>query len=291
MILGDNMKKEGHKSFRWLKILIFCFLLLLAIILYARYIEPTHIIVEEKNVINTNLPNSFYGYKVIQLSDIHYKTTITKKELEGAVKKINRINPNIVVITGDLLDNTIDYDETDKATLIDALNNINGKYKYIITGNHDKNELFKEIISKTDFKLLDNTYDIIYNGDYDPILIGGISTRTDGVNIDEKIMPIEQAIIDNKTTYNILIMHEPNLIEKINYNNYQLVLAGHTHNGQINIPGIKKLLIPTKDNQYTKTYYKLDNTDFYISPGIGTNNIKARLFNSPTINLYRLLDK
>lgn len=285
------MKKEGHKRFRWLKILIFCFLFFLTIILYARYIEPTHLIVNEENVINTNLPTSFYGYKIVQLSDIHYKTTITKKELKNTVKMINRIKPNIVVITGDLLDNTIEYNETDKSTLIDLLNNIDGKYKYIITGDHDKHDLFQEVITQTDFKLLDNNYDIIYNGDYDPILIGGISTRTDGKNIDEKTMEIDKAIIDNKTTYNILIMHEPNLIEKINHNNYQLVLAGHTHNGQINVPGIKKLLIPTKDNKYTKTYYKLDNTDLYISPGIGTSNIKARLFNSPTINLYRLLDK
>lgn len=285
------MKKEGHKRFRWLKILIFCFLFFLTLILYARYVEPTHLIVNEENVINTNLPTSFYGYKIVQLSDIHYKTTITKKELETTVKMINRIKPNIVVITGDLLDNTIEYNETDKSTLIDLLNNIDGKYKYIITGDHDKHDLFQEIVTKTDFKLLDNNYDIIYNGDYDPILIGGISTRTDGNNIDEKIMEIERAIAENKTTYNILLIHEPNIINNINYNNYQLVLAGHTHNGQINIPGIKKLLIPTKDNQYTKTYYKLDNTDLYISPGIGTSNIKARLFNSPTINLYRLLDK
>lgn len=285
------MKKEGNKKFRWLKILIFCFLLLLSIILYSRYIEPTHIIVDEENTINTNLPNSFYGYKIVQLSDIHYNTTITKKELKYTVEKINRIKPNIVVITGDLLDKSISYNENDKLTLIDLLNNINGKYKYIITGDHDNNDIFKEIISKTDFKLLDNTYDIIYNGDYDPILIGGISTRTDGLNIDEKIMPIENAIIENKTTYNILIIHEPNIVENINYNNYQLILAGHTHNGQVNIPGIKKLLIPEKDNKYTKTYYSLEDTDLYISPGIGTSNIKARLFNSPTINLYRLLDK
>lgn len=285
------MKKEGNKKFRWLKILIFCFLLFLSIILYARYIEPTHIGVDEKNVINTNLPNSFYGYKIVQLSDIHYNTTITKKELKNTIEKINRIKPNIVVITGDLLDKSISYNQNDKETLIELLNNINGKYKYIITGDHDNNDIFNEIIEKTDFKLLDNTYDIIYNGDYDPILIGGISTRTDGLNIDEKIMSIENAIIENKTTYNILIIHEPNIVENINYNNYQLILAGHTHNGQVNIPGIKKLLIPKKDNKYTKTYYSLEGTDFYISPGIGTSNIKARLFNSPTINLYRLLDK
>ena len=78
----------------------------------------------------------------------------------------------------------------------------------------------------------------------------------------------------------------------INTSNYQLILAGHTHNGQINIPGIKKLFMPDNANaSYTELYYDLDGSDLYISPGLGTSNVKARLFNRPTINLYRLTNK
>ena len=86
-------------------------------------------------------------------------------------------------------------------------------------------------------------------------------------------------------------MHEPNNIDKINYSNFQLILAGHNMNGQMNIPGIKSLFIDKNNKKYTKTYYKKDGTNIYISKGIGTSNFKARLFNKPTINLYRLLNK
>ena len=64
-----------------------------------------------------------------------------------------------------------------------------------------------------------------------------------------------------------------------------MAIAGHTHNGQINIIKIKDLLIKGK---YNKSYQKVENTKLYINPGIGTSKINARLFNHPTMYLYRL---
>lgn len=291
MILGDNMENNSHR-FLWLKILIVFFLIILSTIVYARYKGTTTLKVKEYNVTNKNIPSSFYGYKIIQLSDIHYNVTTTKKELTTIVKKTNKSKPDIVIISGDLLDKNIIYTESDSKDLTNLLNNINSQYKYIITGDHDNTqEIFKEIIDKTDFKLLDNTYEVIYNNDYESILIGGISTKNKKLSTHEKIASIDKAIGTNNTKYNILILHEPSLVEELNYKNYQLVLAGHTHKGQINIPGIRQLMIPKKDNQYLDTYYKLNDTDLYISSGIGTTNIKARLFNTPSMNLYRLLNK
>ena len=287
------MNEDKKRGNGWFKILFFCFTTILLLFLYSRYVESTNVIIKEINVINSNVPKSFYGYKIAHISDIHYNTTISKSELTSTIKNLNKSKANIIVITGDIFDNDVQYKDNDIDDLADALNNIDGKYRYIITGDQDRSnqELFDKLLEKIDFKLLDNTYDIIYDGDYDPLLIGGISTRNDDTNIDEKISSIENAIEENKTYYNILIMHEPSLISQINYDNYQLILAGHTNNGQVNIPGIKKILTPIKDRKYNKTYYKMNNTDFYISQGIGTTNIKARFLNKPTINLYRLLDK
>ena len=64
-----------------------------------------------------------------------------------------------------------------------------------------------------------------------------------------------------------------------------MAVAGHTHNGQINLPKIKELFISSK---YKKSYQKIGNTKLYVNPGIGTSNINIRLFNHPTIFLYRL---
>lgn len=277
---------------KWVKILIIFFFLILSILLYSRYIETKNILVKEIKVINSNLPDTFYGYKLVQLSDIHYKTTIGREELKNIVKKVNKIKPDIIVITGDLLDKNTIYTDNDITNITKILSDINCKYKYIITGENDLNDKFTNIVEKINFILLDNTYELIYNEDIFPILVGGVSTINDKKNIDEKITEIENAINKYNVKYNILFVHEPYIIEKINYNNYQLILSGHTHNGQINIPIIKDIFMPDKQSiQYNNFHYKKENTDLYVSPGLGTSSFKARLFNKPTINLYRLLNK
>ncbi len=276
----------------WLRIILICFFSILLVFLYARYIEPNKIVVDEINIIDSNIPDAFYGYKIAHLSDIHYKTTISKIELKKGIEKINKSNPNIIVITGDIFDNNINYTDKDIDNLVELLNSLKGKNRYIITGDQDlKNNNYKKLLDNIDFKLLDNTYDIIYDKDYYPILIGGISTSSDELEIQGKIASIEKTANEQNIKYNILLMHEPNNIDKINYSNFQLILAGHNMNGQMNIPGIKSLFIDKNNKKYTKTYYKKDGTNIYISKGIGTSNFKARLFNKPTINLYRLLNK
>lgn len=283
------MQEETTKKMIFFKILIICFFIILGIFLYERYVETTIIKVKETNVINSNLPNSFYGYKLVQLSDIHYKTTIGREELNKIVKKVNRIEPDIIVLTGDLLDKDIKYTDNDIENLTKIIKELNCKYKYIISGDSDNNSTYDKIIDKIDFKFLNNDYDIIYNGDSESILIGGISSKEDKKNISEKISIIDGAT--NNSKYNILLIHEPSIVNDINYSNYNLILAGHTHMGQINIPGVKNLMVSNEDVKYNKEYIKLDNTDMYVSPGLGTSGFKGRLFNKPTINLYRLLNK
>lgn len=285
------MEKE-EKNYSWLKILLICFFSTLFILLYARYIEPNNIVVDEINIIDNSIPESFYGYKVAHISDIHYKTTISKEDLKKSINKINKSKPNIVIITGDIFDKDVKYTDKDLNNLIELLNNLDGKYRYIITGDQDlNNKMYKKLIENIDFKLLDNTYDIIYDKDYSPILIGGLSTKSDELEFQGKISSIEKTITEKNIKYNILIMHEPCNINKIDYSKFQLILAGHNNNGQVNIPGIKSLFIDSDNKKYIKTYYKKDNTNIYISKGLGTTGFKARLFNKPTINLYRLLNK
>ena len=82
-------------------------------------------------------------------------------------------------------------------------------------------------------------------------------------------------------------MHEPDKVVDLQ-NKYDLILAGHSLNGQINIPLIKQLLLQKGSKKYYKNHYLINNTDMYISSGIGTTKFKYRLFNKPSVNLYRL---
>ena len=111
----------------WLRIILICFFSILLVFLYARYIEPNKIVVDEINIIDSNIPDAFYGYKIAHLSDIHYKTTISKIELKKGIEKINKSNPNIIVITGDIFDNNINYTDKDIDNLVELLNSLKEK--------------------------------------------------------------------------------------------------------------------------------------------------------------------
>ena len=103
----------------------------------------------------------------------------------------------------------------------------------------------------------------------------------------------EVIVVDDSSIYQIALIHEPDMINKIKEKlpTTSLILAGHSINGSINIPGIKNTLLPEGAKNYYNPYYELDNTRIYISNGIGVNNVNFRLFNTPSFNLYRLNKK
>lgn len=276
-------------------------LIISGIILYARFIGTSGLYIKEYKVTNSSIPDSFYGTKIVQISDIHYGRTIKKQELQNMVDKVNQLKPDIIVLTGDLIDK--DTMLTDKmATVIsDILKQLNATIgKYAITGNHDyKFDKWATIISDSGFMNLNDRYDIIYNNSTKPIFLGGLSTNTyqKEKTLEEKIKVMNDYFAtrteENQNSfpdYKILIMHEPDYVEEVNPENYDLILAGHSHDGQVKLPGIGAVILPNGAKKYHKNYYNLNGTDFYISSGIGTSRYNFRLFNRPSINLYRLVD-
>ena len=136
--------------------------------------------------------------------------------------------------------------------------------------DYDEN-LWNEIIEQSNFININNKEKFIYYKNNSKIRITNIDTN-------------------NEDTYSIYVMHEPDKVDDLQ-NKYDLILAGHSLNGQLNIPLIKQLLLPKGAKKYYKNHYTINNTDMYISNGIGTTNFKYRLFNKPSINLYRLTYK
>lgn len=248
-------------------IIIFCVLLFISlVIIYARYKATSGIKVIEYKVTSSNLPDDFHGFKIVQFSDIYYGNTVDLKYLENIVSKINSLKPDIVVFTGDLLAKDFDFLSIDD--IINVLKNIDSKVgKYAIRGDMD-NEVFDKIIEEAGFANLSNeSAEIFYKGSI-PITIN---------NLD----------ISNENLFNILLLHEPDDVNSL-ANHFDLILAGHSLNGQINIPFVKKLLLPKGALKYSNGHYFTDNGDLYVSNGIGTTNFKFRFMNKPSISLYRL---
>ncbi len=100
---------------------------------------------------------------------------------------------------------------------------------------------------------------------------------------------MEYFTTNDDISYKIILCHEPDYIDTIvkDYN-VDLVLSGHSHNGQINIPYIKKFFLPKGSRKYYDNYYKVQDTDLYVSSGVGLSRLNLRMFNKPSINFYRI---
>ena len=276
------------KIIRFLLILL---LIILLLVIYARYEGTNGLITKEYKIETADISNSFDGIKIVHFSDLHYKRIINKDRTKEIVDEINLINPDIVIFTGDLIDKDFDVSDEDIEDLTLLLNSINSKYgKYAIIGNHDyvrDDDILNDIYNNSSFVLLKNSYDVIYGDNNDKLFIGGVDTYSyDKADIDRTMEYFE----DNEDIdYKIILVHEPDYIDTITSKyNVNLVLAGHSHNGQINIPFIKEMFLPYGSNKYYENYYIVNDTPLYVSSGIGESRINFRLFNRPSINFYRI---
>ena len=272
-------------------VLIILLILFIGTFLYARFIGTKGLKVKEYKIVNSKITNDYYGLKIVHLSDIHFET-INTKELEKIVEKVNYIEPDIIVLTGDLLSEKTYL----KEELINTLSKLESKLgKFAISGNHDIIEEYEDIIDKIGFTNLNNSYELIYQSK-EPIIISGMSSNLIDSNINSKVEKFNDYMNsltedDVKPIYSILLIHEPDYIDKIDLTNYDLVLGGHSHAGQVRLPLIGKIITPNGSKKYYNEYYKVDNKDFYISSGIGTSVMKVRLFNKPSFNFYRITNK
>lgn len=162
--------------------------------------------------------------KIVLLSDIHFGPIRKKKFLESIVEKTNRLNPDIVVITGDLLDGPYPYKEEDFA----PLKNFSAPV-YFITGNHeryagpDKVETF---LNPLGFHFLRNS-----SVEWKEMDIIGIDDAEDKRRVEEILA--DMAV--DSSRFSVLLYHRPipSLLETVSRNNIDLLLCGHVHAGQI----------------------------------------------------------
>lgn len=278
------MKKYKLKL-KW-KIIFGIILSIILLLLYMRFISTSGIKVREYTIKDNKL-SSFYGLKVVHFTDLHYGMSVDEEKLSYLVEKINKTKPDVVVFTGDLVDRHTSVTNKLSNTLSKYLSSINATYgKYYVKGNHDKvNNSYDLIMSNSGFKSLNGNYEVIYSKDNKTLFIGGM-------NIDESISnDIIENINLNDYDYKIFLMHYPDELDNILKYNFDLVLSGHSHNGQVRLPVIGKIITPDMAKKYYDPYYKVDNTNLYISGGIGNSVLNFRFFNKPSFNLYRFVDK
>ena len=289
-IFTEQKDEKRRKTTIFFFILSFCIILcFLAFYLYTTYVSTKILSVREYRIVNEKVPNSFNGLKIIQFSDLHYGTTVFISEIKNLVKEINARTPDIVVFTGDLIDINYDLKTEEQEIIIRELNKITASLgKYAVSGEED-NELFFTIMKQSNFEVLSNSYELVYKDDASPIMLIGIDSYLSNRSNMEEAFKYYSDSTHNSNVFSIAILHEPdnadNLLDEYNVT---LALAGHSHNGSIRIPFVGGIYKYDGAKKYIDAHYIIDNTELFISGGIGTNGSGIRLFCRPSINFFRI---
>lgn len=288
--MADKVKE---KKYILRKTFIFIILILICFVLYSKYIGTKGLEVKEYRIVSNKLPVSFSGIKIIHFSDIFYGNTTDQNDLNKISKTINELKPDIIVFTGNLYSNDKKMNKKDKSTIIKFLGSLESNLgKYGVKGYSDYKINIEEIFLESDFKILNNSYELIYNNSMIPIFLGGLpAISKDILDLNKTFEYFNNSEENVKNAeYKILISSEGNAFEKVLKfdNSVNLLLGSSSLNGSVNIPFYGPLYIPKNSNKYYAPYYKLKNNEVFISSGIGTDKIKFRFNNIPSINLYRL---
>ena len=277
------MKKKIFKT-----MLILTIFLVLWIVWDNIRIQKTNI-----NIKNSKIPKEFDGYKIVQVADLHNHNWKDK-----LIDLIKEENPDIIAITGDLIDSSrtdvdIAIEFVKKAKQIASI--------YYVTGNHEAwskeyEDLKYRLIAEDTVILDDSRVFISKNGE--SIMLLGLQDPDflrmyDGFGKDYKIKYKIENIISDNGKYKILLSHRPEIFDIYVKTKIDLVLTGHAHGGQVRIPFVGGLIAPNQGffPKYTSGVYLKDQTSMVVSRGLGNSVIPVRINNAPELVIITLNNK
>lgn len=258
--------------------------------LYARYFEPSQIQVTNHTITSHKIPKSFQHTRIIQFSDTHLGHNYNLDQLSKLVDKINKLKPNMILFTGDLMDAPNKYPYKEK--IIPILKRLDAPLgKYAIYGNHDHGGYgsndYKKIMEAADFKLLVNETIEIQNSQDESITLSGLDDLILGHPDAEKTF---KNVSNDK--FSILMVHEPDVADTLVNFSISIQLSGHSHGGQVQIPFYGPLITPPGATHYHEGFYQIhEDMQLYVNRGIGTTRLPFRFLSYPELTVFTLQKK
>lgn len=270
-----------------LKKLLLSLLITIILCIYL-YTQNNWIEVENFNIKINNLPISFNNFKIAHISDVHLRNN--KKGYKNIINTISKENPDMIILTGDLIDRRSNIEKTNLSNFSKSLSEI--APTYAVNGNHevdnDNLDLWSNILTKNGVKVINDKIDI-FNKNDEGIALGGLSNGSK-YNNDSF-----QNINSIKDMPLILLAHRPDLFDsysdKTNEKLPSLIFSGHAHGGQVILPFINKGVIAPNQGffpQYSNGLYEKNNVKLIVSRGIGNSLFPFRINNRPHIPIITL---
>ncbi|GAP94079.1 metallophosphoesterase [Leptolyngbya sp. NIES-2104] len=267
--------------------------------------------VETLEITIDNLPPHLNGTKLVQLSDLHFDgKRLSDQVLQDAIEATNQAEPDFVVITGDFVtdDPKPIYELAKRLKQIDCRSGI-----YAILGNHDlhrrdSKETIVKALSQVDIKILWN--EIAYPVGEGLALVGLADLWSTAYKRSSEVMAQLPADLPR-----IVLAHNPDCAESLQQYRVDLQLSGHSHGGQIIIPGILNASVTCaylyrtlprnlkhrisalkacyrvmKHWEWVKGFHQVGNNRLYVNRGLGTY-FPGRLFCPPEVTVITLRSK
>ena len=230
------------------------------------------------------LPHEFDGYSLIQLSDFHLGTWLTRNYLLDAVEQVNQLKPDLIALTGDFVTYKPERFLDDLSASVSRLSAQDGIVA--VLGNHDHwtdPELISKCLKQSRVTVLANHIFPVQRGD-STLYIAGLDDFMVEKDDMERVL---EGLQDG--TKAILLAHEPDYAEiSSKTSRFYLQLSGHAHGGQIVIPGKGPLYLPSHARKYPAGMYNVDGMLLYSNSGLGTAELQFRYNSRPEIALFTL---
>ena len=242
-----------------------------------------HRLVVEKQDLALNLgPSAPPKLRVVALSDFHFDPLYEHDYVLECVRRANELQPDIVFLLGDYITKAVTrMDEL--ATILSGLKQRYGIYACL--GNHDHWEDPKHVVQclqKSGIDLLLNQHTRVKCADGELVVAGLASVwggSPDWAATSKGLKPTDRVVT---------LMHEPDFIYRLKAYPQQIAvqLSGHTHGGQVCLPGIGALQLPRWGHRYEAGLYDVDGIKLYVTRGVGTVHVNLRLFCPPEITCF-----
>jgi predicted MPP superfamily phosphohydrolase len=257
--------------------------------------ESNHPQVTRLEIPLARLPRAFDGFTIAQLSDFHYEHRFSVRPIRKAVEIVNGLHPDLIVLTGDFVTvpvvvegNVRRFAEAAEpcARILQDLRAPMGRFA--ILGNHDAGSDPARVTRA----LRDHGLPVLMNRSVplqrgkDRIWLAGIDDVLEGRS---DIALALQNIPSAELT--ILLAHEPDFADEVSVTPVDLQLSGHSHGGQVWLPGIGAPWLPPLGRRYPRGLYRIRNLTLYTNFGLGTIRMPVRINCPPEITLITLRSK
>jgi predicted MPP superfamily phosphohydrolase len=248
------------------------------------YVGLREVAIKNVRVPIAKLPKNISGYKIAQLTDVHVGPTIGKTFIDDLVAKVNALNPDLVAITGDLVDGSV----ADLGAFVAALSKFAAKDGvFFVTGNHEYYSGVDEWIAhlkQLGIRVLRNER-VAIGGDsgFDLAGVDDASAKNYGHGHAMNVPGALQGRDESRAV--VLLAHQPKAIFDAKAGNVDLQLSGHTHGGQL----FPWNFFVKLDQPYVQGLFDHDGTQIYVSPGTGYWGPPMRLGTRAEITLVELV--